>query len=131
MFVLQVWAGAAGGANWAALKQVLGVPSDGRGKKRRRPAAAAANAGNVAQPERRPERISDTEGLTRVLAVDCEMVGVGADGLRSSLARCAASGPTPALPLHFIFCVCCSFPLVNLSCMTHFAGRPAALFIIW
>ena len=58
----------------------------GSGRKRKRP-GPAAEGGNAAAQERRPERMSDLEGLTPVLAVDCEMVGVGADGVRSSLAR--------------------------------------------
>lgn len=58
----------------------------GSGRKCKRP-GPKAEGGNAAAQERRPERMSDMEGLTPVLAVDCEMVGVGADGARSSLAR--------------------------------------------
>lgn len=58
----------------------------GSGRKRKQP-GPEAEGGNAVAQERRPERMSDMEGLTPVLAVDCEMVGVGADGTRSSLAR--------------------------------------------
>lgn len=36
----------------------------------------------------RPEVLGSFEGVTPVVAVDCEMVGVGPTGERSALARC-------------------------------------------
>ncbi len=68
-------------ANWGALKAAMG-PSR---KRKATPAAPAAVAEQ--QAPKRPERVGDTEGLTPVLALDCEMVGVGPEGSRSSLAR--------------------------------------------
>ena len=65
-------------ANWAALKAQI-APAGNR--KRRREAAEPEEATKA------PEAIADTQGLTPVLAVDCEMVGVGAEGSRSLLAR--------------------------------------------
>ncbi len=35
-----------------------------------------------------PEQLGTQAGVTQVLAVDCEMVGVGPEGSRSALARC-------------------------------------------
>ncbi len=53
-----------------------------------------AGAPRAPRPERpaagggaRPERMGAAEGPTPVLAVDCEMVGLGPGGVRSSLAR--------------------------------------------
>lgn len=80
-------AGGAISANWAALKAMMGV---GRGtKKRQRPAGppSAATGGEQAAAKR-PEAVGDVKGLTPVLALDCEMVGVGPEGSRSTLARC-------------------------------------------
>lgn len=36
-----------------------------------------------------PAALSADAGVTPIVAVDCEMVGVGPDGVRSELARCA------------------------------------------
>ena len=80
-------AGGAISANWAALKAMMGV---GRGtNKRRRPAGLASTTTGDEQPlAKRPEAVGNVEGLTPVLALDCEMVGVGPEGSRSTLARC-------------------------------------------
>ena len=67
-------------ANWAALKAQI-APSGTRMRPRK-----------AAEPEdtaKAPEAIAATQGVTPVLAVDCEMVGAGPEGARSLLARCA------------------------------------------
>lgn len=68
-------------ANWAALKAALGA-----GAPRRAPVNPTADPADAARA--RPERMGAAEGPTPVLAVDCEMVGLGPNGQRSSLARC-------------------------------------------
>ena len=70
-------------ANWLALKATLAAAAKPLNSRKRR----WQEGGDGQIPEKRPERIADTEGLTPVLAVDCEMVGVGPEGKRSSLAR--------------------------------------------
>ncbi|KAK9829039.1 hypothetical protein WJX72_003585 [[Myrmecia] bisecta] len=70
-------------SNWASLKVAIGA-----GGKRPRPTTQAID--DTEQSEslvRRPEKHGSAEGLTAVLAIDCEMVGVGPDGKRSALAR--------------------------------------------
>lgn len=76
--------GGAVSANWAALKAAMG-PS----RKRRGAPGAPGQAEPSEAQHKRPQQLGDTEGLTPVLALDCEMVGVGPQGARSSLARCA------------------------------------------
>jgi len=65
--------GAGPTSNWEALRAQMG---DGKGKKKRR---AAADADDLAatRANRGPGAVGDERGLTRVLALDCEMVGVG------------------------------------------------------
>ncbi len=70
-------------ANWAALKATLAVAAKPFHPRKRKGHGTDVDK----PPAKRPERIADTEGLTPVLAVDCEMVGVGPEGKRSSLAR--------------------------------------------
>ncbi|EFJ41775.1 hypothetical protein VOLCADRAFT_67831 [Volvox carteri f. nagariensis] len=57
--------------------------------KRRAKAAAAAGGPAAARAPggRRPGVVGTEAGLTRVLAIDCEMVGVGPKGTESALAR--------------------------------------------
>jgi len=65
-------------ANWAALKaQIAPAGTTKRPKK----------AAELQEPAKAPEALSDTQGVTPVLAVDCEMVGAGPEGARSLLAR--------------------------------------------
>jgi RNA exonuclease 4 len=79
--------GAGGGA--------AGAGANGTASKRHKatsilpPSTAAARADFDPLSPHRPEAIDGaaTRALTRVLAVDCEMVGVGPGGVRSSLAR--------------------------------------------
>lgn len=80
---LNLWTGAGNtvSANWAALKAQI-APAGSR--KRPRLAAVPQEAAKA------PEAISDTQGVTPVLAVDCEMVGAGPEGKRSLLARYSA-----------------------------------------
>eukprot|EP00884_Botryococcus_braunii_P004484 jgi/Botrbrau1/14036/Bobra.0011s0002.1 len=70
--------GATVNANWAALKATVGVT----GRKRRR-----TDKDTHVEVLRRPEPLSGIAGVTPVMAIDCEMVGVGLDGSRSTLAR--------------------------------------------
>lgn len=72
--------------NWAALKAVLATTKK-KPRANRLPATdtapgAGTNSGRGVTPSSR------TAPVTAVLALDCEMVGVGPDGERSSLARC-------------------------------------------
>jgi RNA exonuclease 4 len=86
------FAGGTISANWAALKATLAAkPKALMSRKRKAPLEDG-----LEPAAKRPERVADTEGLTSVLAVDCEMVGVGFEGKRSSLARYTL--PRLALP---------------------------------
>ncbi|GAX73591.1 hypothetical protein CEUSTIGMA_g1042.t1 [Chlamydomonas eustigma] len=67
-------------SNWQALKQVVGASGTGRKRKAER------------QPEEKEatkllEAKGKSTGVTKVIAMDCEMVGVGPGGSRSALAR--------------------------------------------
>ena len=97
--VINSTAGGAISANWAALKATMGT---GKGTKKRQCPAGPASAAGTEQPAaKRPEAVGDAEGLTPVLALDCEMVGVGPEGSRSSLARCCP----PAQPAPWVIAV--------------------------
>lgn len=78
-------------SNWSALKSEL--ESKGKLGRRRRPGADQAPAGAAAAPaEAAAARPSAVDAklrapLTKALALDCEMVGVGEGGERSALAR--------------------------------------------
>ncbi|GLI66804.1 hypothetical protein VaNZ11_010714 [Volvox africanus] len=85
-------------SNWESLKCVVAAakkpPPPDHVLKRRRAKAAAAAAGEgggagaaTAAPGRRPGMVGNDTGLTKVLAIDCEMVGVGPKGSKSVLAR--------------------------------------------
>jgi RNA exonuclease 4 len=71
---------AAVSSNWQAMRAVIKQQDEAR--KRRLPAAAAGGG-----PSKKPGAIGSTSGITSVLAIDCEMVGVGPAGERSALAR--------------------------------------------
>ena len=71
-------AGSSVSANWAALKAQI-APSGSKMRPRK-----AAEPQDTAKA---PEAIAGTQGVTPVLAVDCEMVGAGPEGARSLLAR--------------------------------------------
>lgn len=63
-------------------------------KRQLQAAEAAEAAAEVAATPREaraaaPVALSADAGVTPIVAVDCEMVGVGPDGVRSELARCA------------------------------------------
>lgn len=83
--------GAVVSSNWAALKSAISKPV---AFKRQNPAAslAATDSDDESSDEEadlaRPEVVGNFEGVTSVVAVDCEMVGVGPTGERSALARC-------------------------------------------
>ncbi|KAG1673238.1 hypothetical protein FOA52_013118 [Chlamydomonas sp. UWO 241] len=67
-------------SNWQAIKAAVGAT--GEGKKRKAETQAA-----VADPGKRLSSKGTNTGLTQVISMDCEMVGVGPDGKRSALAR--------------------------------------------
>ncbi|GAB4817053.1 hypothetical protein N2152v2_004099 [Parachlorella kessleri] len=85
------------GSNWAALKTALAQQqqhsSAGGGKRGRQRGqgvreGAEEDATQEAKPGGKlPSSMGSDQGLTKVLAIDCEMVGVGPDGTRSALAR--------------------------------------------
>jgi RNA exonuclease 4 len=64
-------------SNWQAMKGVIKEQDESR--KRKLPAAGGHS--------KKPGAIGSTAGVTTVLAIDCEMVGVGPNGDRSALAR--------------------------------------------
>lgn len=72
-------------SNWEAIKSKIGANGEGATKKRKR----VADLQPSAQPTGtdKLESKGKSNEVTPVLAVDCEMVGVGPDGKRSSLAR--------------------------------------------
>ena len=74
--------GKAVNSNWAALK---GTVTSKMGIRRQ------VSKGNPAADRpaalKAPKQIGTRQGLTPVVALDCEMVGVGPDGIRSALAR--------------------------------------------
>lgn len=76
------------GSNWAALQAANLVAKKKKaqhdGKK---PRPSTSLAPTTPTPPARPDAINSTAGATRILAIDCEMVGVGPGGARSSLAR--------------------------------------------
>lgn len=74
--------GKAVNSNWAALKGAV----TSRMGNRRQPAKGNPAADRPAALKA-PKQIGTREGLTPVVALDCEMVGVGPDGIRSALAR--------------------------------------------
>ena len=76
------YAGAGMGSNWEALKSKI----QAGGKRKRAPEEPLLEGAPDAK--RTPAQLSDVTGVTHVVAVDCEMVGVGPEGARSSLARC-------------------------------------------
>ena len=86
---------AAGGSNWAALKAKIGAGTTPIAKKRAAEKRAmedvttsGAHAGDEdASAAKKPRVTGKNRSVTRVLALDCEMVGVGTDGKRSILAR--------------------------------------------
>lgn len=73
--------GKAVNSNWAALKGLVASSAH-----KRQPAS-----GNPASDRpaalKAPEPVGTRAGVTPVVAIDCEMVGVGPDGTRSALAR--------------------------------------------
>lgn len=77
----------ASGSNWAALQAanlVTKKKAKANGAVARKPATASTL---TTPPPARPDAVNSTTGATRILAIDCEMVGVGPGGARSSLAR--------------------------------------------
>ncbi|GLC37592.1 hypothetical protein PLESTB_001669900 [Pleodorina starrii] len=86
-------------SNWEALKPAVAAskrppPPEHVIKARARKAAAAVAAAGggaaataAAAGGRRPGLAGSDTGLTKVLAIDCEMVGVGPRGVQSALAR--------------------------------------------
>ena len=73
--------GKAVNSNWAALKGIVASKTGSRRQTKGGPAADRPPALKA------PQQIGTWAGLTPVVALDCEMVGVGPDGTRSALAR--------------------------------------------
>ncbi|PRW59412.1 RNA exonuclease 4 [Chlorella sorokiniana] len=85
-------AAAAATSNWAALKAAMDAAKQQQQAARphwHKKRKAEASAGDVqpAVPVNRPTSTGSDTGPTKVLAIDCEMVGVGPNGDRSVLAR--------------------------------------------
>ena len=86
-------AAALGAANWLALKAAASIGKKHGGKNMKKHGSApqtttaAATAPPPPPPSLLPAAIGSTAGATRILAMDCEMVGVGPGGVRSALAR--------------------------------------------
>lgn len=78
-------------SNWAALKATIdkGSSIGSQGTSRKRKAAGKAVVEN-AEAAKMPRSLGAGD-TTRVVAMDCEMVGVGPEGLRSVLARWVTS----------------------------------------
>lgn len=74
--------GKAVNSNWAALKGTVTKKMSNRWQ-----AAKGNTAADRPAALKAPEQIGIRVGLTPVVALDCEMVGVGPDGIRSALAR--------------------------------------------
>ncbi|KAL4859866.1 RNA exonuclease 4 [Chlorella vulgaris] len=76
-------------SNWAALQSAMLQQQAVSGRKPYRKRAADAKGAPVvaAVPDSRPQSIGGDTAPTRVVGLDCEMVGVGLDGQRSVLAR--------------------------------------------
>lgn len=73
--------GKAVNSNWAALKGLVASKTGSRRQAKANPAADRPPALKA------PQQVGSRAGLTPVVAIDCEMVGVGPDSTRSALAR--------------------------------------------
>lgn len=77
-------------SNWAALQATLSGGKQQQAARQRKPRGSGAD-GAVAAPEAavpsRPGNVGSNIEPTKVLALDCEMVGVGSGGQTSMLAR--------------------------------------------
>ena len=93
-------AAAAATSNWAAMRAAMDVAKQQQAaskphwQKKRKAAegGAAPPAGGGVQPAvpaNQPKSLGSDMAPTKVVAMDCEMVGVGPGGTRSVLARCA------------------------------------------
>mmetsp|Transcript_35362 Transcript_35362/g.89142 ORF Transcript_35362/g.89142 Transcript_35362/m.89142 type:complete len:311 (+) Transcript_35362:507-1439(+) len=82
---------AVAGSNWQALKRKIGADGSGPKKAEKRVNKAAALSVELVAVAtggaRRPESKGSGHEPTSVVAIDCEMVGVGPSGKASSLAR--------------------------------------------
>lgn len=68
-------------SNWAALKGIVTSSAPKRQTAKGKPAADRPPVLKA------PQQVGTRAGVTPVVAIDCEMVGVGPDGTRSALAR--------------------------------------------
>ncbi|KAL0035336.1 hypothetical protein WJX77_001594 [Trebouxia sp. C0004] len=68
-------------SNWAALKGIVTSSAPRRQTAKGKPAADRPPVLKA------PQQVGTRAGVTPVVAIDCEMVGVGPDGTRSALAR--------------------------------------------
>lgn len=71
-------------SNWEALKSIVAA---GRGKQKAAAKDHVAPAQDRPAVLQTPQQLGSKAGVTLVVAIDCEMVGVGPDGTRSALAR--------------------------------------------
>lgn len=78
--------GKAVNSNWAALKGIVTSSAPRRQTAQGKPAADRPPALKA------PQQVGARAGVTPVVAIDCEMVGVGPDGTRSALARYSSLG---------------------------------------
>lgn len=76
--------GKAVNSNWAALKGIVASKCPNK-----RQALKGNPAADRPAALKAPQQVGPRAGLTPVVALDCEMVGVGPDGTRSALARWA------------------------------------------
>ena len=77
-------AGAPVNSNWEALRSIIAA---GRGRQKAAARDAVAPAQDRPAALQTPQQVGSKAGVTPVVAIDCEMVGVGPDGTRSALAR--------------------------------------------
>ena len=76
--------GAPVNSNWEALRSIIAA---GRGRQKAAATDAVAPAQDRPAALQTPQQVGSKAGVTPVVAIDCEMVGVGPDGTRSVLAR--------------------------------------------
>jgi RNA exonuclease 4 len=102
-------------SNWAALQSAMLQQQAVSGRKPYRKRAADAKGAPVvaAVPDSRPQSIGGDTAPTRVVGLDCEMVGVGLDGQRSVLARCVAGG---------VFVRQHRVPIIIVTALVHMQG---------
>ena len=74
-------------SNWDLMKQVLSAGGGGAGSKKRKFKGKKRDAGAVKDDTFSPTAKRENRQETRIVALDCEMVGVGESSSKSALAR--------------------------------------------